>query len=65
MSEETRKIYTVQNVFELEKMIKEYKVKERKIRNRKRLRGHTTVAISFTSVEDRNGNLMLKVERMY
>jgi len=65
MSQNTKEIYGVFNVQDLERKLERFKKKERENRGVKRLNRYTTVAIDFSSVEDSSGNSQLSIKEMY
>ena len=65
MSQNTKEIYGVFNVQDLERKLERFKKKEREGRGVKRLNKYTTVAIDFSSVEDSSGNSQLSIKEMY
>jgi len=65
MSQNTKEIYGVWNIHDLEKQIKRFKKNERENLGVKRLSRNANVVIDFTSVEDSSGDSQLSIKEMY
>ena len=65
MSQNTKEIYGVFNIHDLERKLKRFKKNERENQGVKRLNKNATVVIDFSSVEDSAGDFQISIKEMY